>query len=116
MNVYGGIFLLAFVVCILIILAKLYNVMSVCKWYDIRLGFILFIGYFLSWLVELIVFFDYPEKILYSQLFILSSWLITLNTLFFIIELIMYVAENAEKVRMPYNAVEYYRKKVEVKV
>ena len=86
-TLYDMFFLLQFIVIIVIILVKLYNVMSLGETYDIRISILLFIGYFIAYGVAFVVFLLDPEELLYLQLFRLESWLIVLNVVFLMAEL-----------------------------
>mgnify|MGYP001558605140 CR=1 FL=1 len=111
MDMYGLFFIIQLLVCVGIILAKVYNFMTFGKWYDMRISFILFIGYLFSYLLGLFVFFLDAEELLYLQIFRLESFLLALNVLFLFIEIIFYLKDTIKSPYKAYNATEYYANK-----
>jgi hypothetical protein len=95
MTIYDILFLLAFMTLIGITLAKLYNLFSVGEFYDIRMGFILFILFFIAYAVAMVNFMILPERTIYMVLFKFQTWFVWINTLFMVIEVIMHIKLSA---------------------
>lgn len=111
MNIIHAFFMISFFTCIAILLAKVYNLLSVGEWYDLRTAFLLFIGYLLAWLVGLIcVFMDLDTQILIT-LFKLQTWLVLINVAALIVELFLLAKVISNTQVQPYksNQVEYRR-------
>lgn len=106
MAIYDGMFIIAFLAMVIITFVKFYNALNVGKVYDIKIGFMLFAGYLIAWVTGFIVFAANPETLIYHMLFRLSSWLLGLNTLFILIELIINLRDTAEKQIGAYNSKE----------
>jgi hypothetical protein len=92
-NIYDLFFTVQFFIAIAILLYKLYNIMSECDIYDMRVSFILFIGYFLSYGIgAIVVMLHYSQfgevTLLYHILWTLEGWLVLVNVLFLAIEII----------------------------
>jgi len=103
--------MISFIISLVILLAKVYNVLSVCEWYDIRMAFILFISYMITWLVGLVsVLMDYNTQILVT-LFKLQTWLIIVNVIILLIELFLLLKFASTTEVKPYmsNQNEYRR-------
>jgi len=105
-------FLVQFLIIIGIILIKVYNMMSVGQFYDIKLGFILFIGFFLAWLVGMIITLVYPQELLFLQLWKLENYLIVLNVVFLMFEIIIAIKDNTTKPIESYKSIENSQKQL----
>lgn len=86
MELYAALFIIGFLVCIGILLFKMYNVLNMCTVYSWPVAIILFIGYFLSWFVCFVVLMQDVEQLIYSTLLYLLNWLIIINVMLFIAE------------------------------
>ena len=102
--IYDAMFIIAFLVMISIIFIKFYNALSAGTFYDIRAAFMLFAGYLIAWVTSFIVFAANPEITIYNMLFKLGSWLMGLNVLFLIIEIILSMRDTAQKPIAAYNS------------
>lgn len=100
MNIYELLFLVSLFGMIGLILIKVFNVMrkfmSGRELYDIKGSFILFILYFFLYIIGFVVMMLNPEILIYNFLFRLCTWLITLNVLFFFVELIYHLYEISQ--------------------
>lgn len=103
MTIQDLLFILYLIGILGIFLYKLYNIVSLGKIYDLKVAIILFIGYFLAWLIGFVVFMLDPERLIYMFMFKIGTWLILLNVLFFIVELVFYLVSITEKAIMPYK-------------
>jgi hypothetical protein len=89
MNIVHAFFMISFIICIVILLLKIYNLLSVGEWYDIKMGFMLFIVYLLAWLVGLVcVLMDLNVQLLIT-LFKLQTWLMLVNVVALLVELFL---------------------------
>lgn len=98
MEMLEFVFLLQFLVCIGVVLWKVYNTMSPKEQkYDIRMAFLLFFIYFLSYGVGFVVFMLDLTNNFYRLMFQLETWIILLNVLFIMVELFQYISVIAER-------------------
>ena len=111
MNFYEIMFILQFFGIIAIIGYRLWFVMSLGQTYDIRMTWLLFAGFFLPYIVGFIIFMTNPEILIYRMLFLLETWLVPLNVLFLLIELIFHLGVNGkQKSIKPYRSIDYQQK------
>lgn len=95
MNIFSLFYLIGFLIILSITFAKLWNVINGGRYYKINMGFMLFVGFMIAWLIVFISFANYPENIMYHILYRLSTGLMILNVVFLIIELILTIRDNA---------------------
>ena len=107
MNIYDFLFIVQFLVLISIILVKLYNIFSIGEFYDMRIGFLLFIGYFIAWFVGFSIFMFQPERLIYSMLFKFGNLFLVFNMLFLFIEILLMLMANTRKVVTAHKAAGY---------
>lgn len=111
MNIVHAFFMISFTVSVAILLAKVYNLLSVGEWYDIKTAFLLFVGYLLAWLVGLVcVLMDLTTPIL-NTLFKLQTWLLVVTVMALIVELFLLAKVISNTTVKPYmsNTAEYRR-------
>lgn len=97
MNTYSFLFIVGFLVCFGIFLAKTYNLFNAGKFYNMALGFILFLVFPVAWLLMFIALANYPENLIFSVLYRLSSWLLLIVAVFTAIELILMFSAGSQK-------------------
>ena len=91
------IFLISFLSALGITGAKVYNISSVGKAYELRTGFLLFIGYLLSFGVSLVVVLhDAGTNLIYLSFYQLVVWFLVLNLLFMVVELFIYMSTKVD--------------------
>lgn len=100
-NIYDAFFILQFLICIIIILVKLYNIMSVGEFYDIKIIWLTFIGYFLAYAIGFVAFLANPEILIFLMLFKLETWFLLLVVCLFFGELLIHLSKTA---KMPMKA------------
>lgn len=93
---YNTFFLLQFLVAVGITGFKVYNVFSSGEAYSFKAAVIMFLGYLVTWFVGLLLVLLEPEQLLFSMLYQLEVWLLSLNVLFFIIEIFFIVRDLAK--------------------
>lgn len=96
-NIYSMLFAVQFFIAVAIVLYRIYNGMNLGKLYDIKVSFMLFIGYLLCWLVGLMITLFNPETLILSQILKIENIMFMLNTLFFIIEIFFWLDVWANK-------------------
>lgn len=107
MNIYEVFFILQFLIVIGIVLLELYNVMRVSTLYTLRIDFLLFIVFFISYLMGFIITMLNPTEYIYFLLLRVENIFIILNVLFFISSLLLklsYLVKDANKGVKPYNS------------
>lgn len=102
MNIYDFLYIVMFMYITGAFLYKVYNIMNIGKIYNIKIGFVIFMGALISWLVMFISFSVYPERVIYHILFRLANNLIILHAISLIIEMFYEVSANTQKQIMPY--------------
>ena len=90
LNLSDVLFFVQFLAIIFILGFKLLNLFSLGKIYDLRLSFLLFIGFFISYFVGLMVLLTRSSILLYSALFKLETGFILFNVIFLLGELYFY--------------------------
>lgn len=101
-----------FILYIGITLAKVYNLMSYFEsnkkvrdiskenekgsFFDLKIGFILFMLLLIAWGVGFVVFLLDPEEFLYLMLFRFETWFLLLNVCVFLAEIILHLARQAK--------------------
>lgn len=90
-NVTDVFFTIGFIVMLAVFGYKLYNLLSAGNAYDIKIVFISWITYLIAWLIGLVAFLASPEEKVFIVMFLLSSLLLALTTIFTIIELFIYI-------------------------
>lgn len=106
MTILDVLFIMGFLAMLGIIGTKLYNVLTLGQTYDWKIAVILFVGYFIFWLVDFIVFMIEPTKTIYMLLFNFSTWLIIMNVLFFIIELFLIMKTLVSPIISSYKSIQ----------
>lgn len=106
MNASEFLFIAGFIVGLVILLVKLYNIFSGGTLYDWRLSVLMFVTYFLAFGVVFVTFLVNYEVVLYAALFKFMAWLILLNVLFTIAEIFYLLRDVAEMPVKAYNAKE----------
>lgn len=104
MHIYDFLYIVQFIVLIGITLAKLYNIFTNCKWYDLKLTWVLFIGFVLAWFTGFSIFMLEPERAIYMVLFNMARVLFLLNFLFLLVEVLINLGLIANKEMKPYEA------------
>jgi len=102
MNIYELLFIFHLFILFGILLAKIYNLMSLCKTYNIKIAFLLFISYFIAWIGGFVIMMLNPEILIYNVLFRIGTWSITLNTLFLMIEIFFFLKSGSTPEIRPY--------------
>lgn len=105
MSLYSSLFIFQFLVVILITLVKFYNILSGNKKaeegktfpYDIKISFILFAATLVLYGVGLMISIYMYDEYLYIILFQIERFILPVNILFFIIELIYRLKDTALK-------------------
>lgn len=87
-------FILQFIVCSLIMFCQLYNVISVGKWYELKMSILMFVGSIFSFGIGTLIFLLDPETLVYSTLYFLQGGLITISLFLFIGELFLHTSNN----------------------
>jgi len=101
MNLITTIFFLQLIIFIGIFLAKIYNLFTLGKFYDIKIGFILLIITVICFLMGVLALLNIPTMIFISQIFRLESWLYYFHFVFFLVEIFFAFA--------PGNGVKQYK-------
>lgn len=89
MNLYETLYLLQFIILIILLLVKLFNIMSMGKLYSWKGSVLTYIGALICWLVGMSIFLLHPEILIYLVMQRLLTAFLPLHTLFFIIELLL---------------------------
>lgn len=104
MDIFDLLFVISFIALIGISLAKLFNVMLLGKFYDIYKSIIFLIITVVSWFITLVILLINPEEVIFLTLFRFCTPILILNTLFFIIELFIYIGSGMVKAIKPYSS------------
>lgn len=94
MNLYEVLGLLSFLVSLGISLYKLYNLMHKCDKYDLRVGFLLFVGFLFSFLVSFAVMVLNPAELIYSVLFSVSVLFVAFQMILLFAEIVFHMVRN----------------------
>ena len=108
MNLYDAFFVLAFLSCIGIVGLKVYNALRLYlekPIYDLPGSVLGFVGYFVAWIICMVVTMLEPNTLLYSSLLYLTNWLIIVNVMLFIVELFLVMRDSAQTGIKPYKSV-----------
>lgn len=106
-ELYNMLFVMQFIIVIGIILFELYNLMRVSRAYSLMTDFMLFIGFFLAFVVGLLITMLNTTEYLFHLLFRLEVLFLLLNVLFFISSLMLkmsYLVKDGKKNRQAYNS------------
>lgn len=87
-SLYDVLFLMQFIIVILILLFKLYNVMNLGSIYGIAGIILTTVGYLIAYIIGLVVLMLSPENILYGTLLNLETWAILLILGFVVMEIL----------------------------
>jgi hypothetical protein len=122
MNLYDIIFIIQFIIVIFITLFKVFNVMSYETtkklneqdtnddyplFYDIRVSWILFMLFFITWVLGLFVFMLDPTELIYMTLFKFETLFVLMNVILLLIELFLNLSGKYSKnkgIIQPYYA------------
>ncbi len=104
MDIFDLMFIIQFIVLISIIMIKFYNVMSSGLWYDIKIAFVLWAVFLISWGVGGIILMINPTELIFLQLYKLGSWMILLNFVFLAIEIFFHIRDRALVTITAYNS------------
>jgi hypothetical protein len=96
-GVLEAFYVLQFVVAIIMIIVKLYNVMSNGTIYDFRISILGLITYALCFAVGFVVVMNDPTTLIYSTLFYIESWCLVLIIMLFIVEVLFVVRDKSTK-------------------
>lgn len=110
MELYEVMFIIQFLAAIGIIMAHIFNAMHKGDKWDMKVTWLLAIGFFIAWLVALVTFMLDPEETLYLILFRLETGLFLLNIALLIIHLFYSMAKAVDGKGKAYNAQEMYLK------
>lgn len=103
-NFLDMLFILQLIAVLGISFYKLYNIMHKATKYDITISILLFIGFFIAWGFGLInIMFNYGS-VIYIQIFLLETWFILLNVIFFFIEVVFFVLRQLPSRYVNYKA------------
>lgn len=105
-DVYSALFIIGISAVIVLIGIKVYNLMTLGRLYDWKVGVLIFLGYLLAWFFLLLVFLINLETTLYRVGFLLASLLMPLNVLFLFAEIFIILANIVNKPKKAYNAIE----------
>jgi hypothetical protein len=73
---------------------KLYNLMSGGKTYDLRMSFLLFAVCVMAFGFGIVIALLEPEELLYTVIFKIETWMLTLNVMTLIIEILMNISNK----------------------
>lgn len=102
MHIYDFLFIIQLIVIIGLAIYKLHNVLNFGKSYDMKIAWLLFILFLFAWVIGLVIFLLQPERIVYSVLFKIDTFLLSVIVMMTIIELLMNVGAVGEKGIKPY--------------
>lgn len=88
------VFLISFVAMVMLLLYKISNVLNNFESYPMKDGFIHFILFSICWGITLFVRIILYETVITSVLFMLGNGLLGLNTMIFIIELLVSLSRS----------------------
>lgn len=115
-DVFGALFILQLLIVFGIFGLKLYNIMRMGALYDIYVGVVLFIGFFLAYFLGLVVVLTNPEEILYFTIWKFQTYLVLLNFLFLAIELFIYLGSVAKEGTKDIMKVTYQGEKSKLRI
>jgi len=93
-SIYDAFFILQFLIVIGIMLYKLYNVMSFGEVADIKIVWVTFVVYLISYVIGFIAFLNNPEIMLYLMLFRLETWFLLFTVILLISELLIHLSRS----------------------
>lgn len=102
MHIYDFLFIVQLIAAIALFILKLHNVMSRGETYDIKITWLGMILFFMLWLIALVVFLLQPERLIYSVLFQIDTFLLLIMVMFTIIELLFTVGAIGQEGIKPY--------------
>lgn len=107
MSLYDGLFIICFFLCLIIIGVKAFNIINLCKNYDIKISGALFVLWYLSYGILFVVVMTSaaiaPTKVIFISLFNFITWLQLLNVAFLITEIFFHWADVVEVSTKPYT-------------
>lgn len=106
MNLYDVMFMVGFFSCIGITLRKMYNAFTAFTAYDLKMGFLLFISFLLSWGITFFVTIISFSELLFIQFFALVKLFLVLQIMFLLFEIIQHIRTKVTDKVVPYNSVE----------
>lgn len=89
-------FIIQFIVIICSLLAKLYNLMSVGKFYDLRMATLLWVSTFIAYAIGFVVMMLETSSLIYSRVFLLETWILGLIVMFSLFEYVIMLAAAAK--------------------
>lgn len=98
MNLYDTTFLLAFLIALGVLGLKFYSILRLATdgpLYKFPGAILSFVGYFVAWIVCLVVLLQEPSELLFTQLLQLLSWLVIVNFMLFAVELFLLIQDSA---------------------
>lgn len=104
MDIYEMMFLLAFIACIVVAMAKLYNLFQNGRWYTLQTGVLLFIVSLVSFVVAFLTWLNQPAVLLYMGLFSLLKLFMLIQVILFIVEIFFFMRDQAERPAEAYNS------------
>lgn len=108
MNIYDSFFFISFVILIGILIAKIYNIMMLNKYYGIKIGVIIQIVAIISYTVALIISVLNIDNILTSQLLKYARILFYIIFMSTMAEIIIEIGLKAKGPIMANNAIKKY--------
>lgn len=109
MTIDEWLFIMAFLGCIGVLIANIYNVVYLGQKWDIRISVILFLGYMMSWAVGLVVFLFNAETLIYSMLFSFTSWLMVLNMALLLANIFFHIRDTTEETVKAFDSMKFYK-------
>lgn len=107
MDVYGWMAILSFLGVVGVSLYRIWNLLHVCTKYDLRTGFILFVGFLIAFALSWGVFMLEPLVPLYGLMFSFARLFLALNGLLLFVEVIFYLVREV----LPQNQGAYMPKR-----
>ena len=102
MHIYDFLFIIQLIVVIGLVFSKLHNVMNRGETYDMKMAWLILILFLFAWVIGLVIFLLQPERLIYSVLFKIDTFLLSIMVMFTIIELLLNVGAVGEQGIKPY--------------
>jgi hypothetical protein len=83
--------------------------MNAGRSYDWKYCVITFVAYFIFWVVGFVVITNQPSTTIYTSLFNLENWFISVYVLFFIIEIFYIIRDTSTGLIGSHNSKEFYK-------
>ena len=103
MNMIQLFFVMQFIIFFGIMLAQLYNVFNVGKWYTFQIAIILFIIQNVCYFVGVIAFLNGYQIMMISQLIRFEAWIYYIQWILFLAQILLYIANPFVPVSTQYN-------------